>query len=181
MAVQTCFAYEARWTGWPPSWAWTRSSCACATPWTPAPAGLPHRPSRRGRRPGGRAAAAAPGHAAARGPPAGALDPRGAARRGLERDPREGVRRGVGYAVGFKNIGYSEGFDDYSTARVRLSVVAGEPLVEVHTAAAEVGQGLVTLQAQIARTELGVERVVVLPADTQAGSAGSSSASRRAG
>jgi xanthine dehydrogenase D subunit len=91
----------------------------------------------------------------------------------------EGVRRGVGYAVGFKNIGYSEGFDDYSTARVRLSVVAGEPQVEVHTAAAEVGQGLVTVQAQIARTELGVERVVVLPADTQVGSAGSSSASRQ--
>jgi CO/xanthine dehydrogenase Mo-binding subunit len=91
----------------------------------------------------------------------------------------EGVRRGVGYAVGFKNVGYSEGFDDYSTARVRLSVVAGEPQVEVHTAAAEVGQGLVTLQAQIARTELGVERVVVLTADTQVGSAGSSSASRQ--
>jgi xanthine dehydrogenase D subunit len=91
----------------------------------------------------------------------------------------EGVRRGVGYAVGFKNIGYSEGFDDYSTARVRLSLVAGEPLVEVHTAAAEVGQGLVTVQAQIARTELGVDRVVVLPADTQVGSAGSSSASRQ--
>jgi hypothetical protein len=35
------------------------------------------------------------------------------------------------------------------------------------------------VQAQIARTELGVERVVVLPADTQVGSAGSSSASRQ--
>ena len=57
----------------------------------------------------------------------------------------EGVRRGVGYAVGYKNIGYSEGFDDYSTARVRLSLVHDEPLVEVHTAAAEVGQGLVTV------------------------------------
>jgi xanthine dehydrogenase D subunit len=91
----------------------------------------------------------------------------------------EAVRRGVGWAVGFKNIGYSEGFDDYSTALVRLSVAAGEPLVEVHTAAAEVGQGLVTVQAQVARTELGVERVVVLPADTQVGSAGSSSASRQ--
>src|SRR5215217_7454114 len=91
----------------------------------------------------------------------------------------EGVERGVGYAVGFKNVGYSEGFDDYSTARVRLSVVAGEVQAEVHTAAAEVGQGLVTVQAQIARTELGVERVVVLPADTQVGSAGSSSASRQ--
>jgi CO/xanthine dehydrogenase Mo-binding subunit len=91
----------------------------------------------------------------------------------------EGVRRGVGWAVGFKNIGFSAGFDDFATARVRLSVLAGEPLVEVHTAAAEVGQGLVTVQAQIARTELGVERVVVLPADTRVGSAGSSSASRQ--
>jgi xanthine dehydrogenase D subunit len=91
----------------------------------------------------------------------------------------EGVERGVGYAVGFKNIGFSEGFDDYSTARVRLSIVAGEPQVEVHTAAAEIGQGLVTIEGQIARTELGVQRVVVVPADTGVGSAGSSSASRQ--
>ena len=91
----------------------------------------------------------------------------------------EGVKRGVGYAVGFKNIAYSEGFDDYSTARVRLSISVEGPLVEVHTAAAEVGQGLVTVQAQIARTELGVEQVVVLPADTSVGSSGSSSASRQ--
>ena len=91
----------------------------------------------------------------------------------------EGVVRGVGYAVGFKNVGYSEGFDDYSTARVRLSVVDSRPRVEVHTAAAEVGQGLVTVQAQIAATELGVTDVVVLEADTQVGSAGSSSASRQ--
>jgi xanthine dehydrogenase D subunit len=91
----------------------------------------------------------------------------------------EGVRRGVGYGVGFKNVGFSEGFDDYSTARVTLMVDAGEPLVRVHTAAAEVGQGLVTLQAMIARSELGVERVAVMPADTDVGSAGSSSASRQ--
>ena len=91
----------------------------------------------------------------------------------------ESVCRGVGYAVGFKNVGYSEGFDDYSTARVRLSVVGGRPRVEVHTAAAEVGQGLVTVQAQIAGTELGVHDVIVLNADTQVGSAGSSSASRQ--
>ena len=91
----------------------------------------------------------------------------------------EAVKRGVGYAVGFKNIGYSEGFDDYSTARVRLSVVDGRPRVEVHTAAAEVGQGVVTVQAQIAGTELGVSDVVVLNADTDVGSAGSSSASRQ--
>ncbi|WP_028059941.1 xanthine dehydrogenase subunit D [Candidatus Solirubrobacter pratensis] len=91
----------------------------------------------------------------------------------------EGVVRGVGYAVGFKNVGFSEGFDDYSTARVRVSAAHGEPIVEVHTAAAEVGQGLVTVQGQIARTELGIENVLVLPADTAVGSAGSSSASRQ--
>ena len=91
----------------------------------------------------------------------------------------EAVRRGVGYAVGFKNIGFSAGFDDYSTARVTLSIQDGEPLAQVHTAAAEVGQGLITIEAQIARTELGVERVAVLPADTRVGSAGSTSASRQ--
>ena len=91
----------------------------------------------------------------------------------------EGVRRGVGYAVGYKNIGFSAGFDDYSTARVTLSIEEGEPLVRVHTAAAEVGQGLITVEAQIARTELGVERVAVLQADTRVGSAGSTSASRQ--
>jgi xanthine dehydrogenase D subunit len=91
----------------------------------------------------------------------------------------EGVKRGVGYAVGFKNVCYSEGFDDYATARVILSVEEGEPLVHVHTAAAEVGQGLIMIQAQVARTELGVERVSLLPADTRVGSSGSSSASRQ--
>ena len=92
----------------------------------------------------------------------------------------EGIRRGVGYAVGFKNIGFSAGFDDYSTARVRVSVGAGgEPQVEVHTACCEVGQGAITVHAQIARDVLGVERVIVLPSDTLVGNAGSSSASRQ--
>ncbi|MEU3214829.1 xanthine dehydrogenase subunit D [Streptomyces sp. NPDC006971] len=91
----------------------------------------------------------------------------------------EGVVRGVGYAVGIKNVGFSEGFDDYSTARVRIEVVGGEPVAVVHTAMAEVGQGGVTVHAQIARTELGVARVTVQPADTRVGSAGSTSASRQ--
>jgi xanthine dehydrogenase D subunit len=91
----------------------------------------------------------------------------------------EGVVRGVGYGIGVKNICFSEGFDDYSTARVRLELLGGTVATLVHTAAAEVGQGLVTLQAQIARTELGVERVTILPADTRVGDAGSSSASRQ--
>jgi xanthine dehydrogenase D subunit len=91
----------------------------------------------------------------------------------------EGVRRGVGYAVAYKNVAFSEGYDDYSTARVRLEVVGGEATATVHTAAAEVGQGLVTVEQQIARTELGVEQVTVHPKDTTVGSAGSTSASRQ--
>ncbi|NIH84874.1 xanthine dehydrogenase subunit D [Amycolatopsis granulosa] len=91
----------------------------------------------------------------------------------------EGVVRGVGYAVGIKNICFSEGFDDYSTARVQLRVVGGEAAATVQTAACEVGQGLVTVLQQIVRTELGVEQVAILPADTSIGNAGSTSASRQ--
>ncbi|MFB7514704.1 xanthine dehydrogenase family protein molybdopterin-binding subunit [Streptomyces sp. NPDC056144] len=91
----------------------------------------------------------------------------------------EGVVRGVGYAVGIKNVGFSEGFDDYSTAKIRLEVINGEPVALVHTAMAEVGQGGVTIHAQIARTELGVQQVTIHPADTQVGSAGSTSAGRQ--
>ena len=91
----------------------------------------------------------------------------------------EGVVRGVGYGIGIKNVCFSGGFDDPHTARVRLDLVAGEPVVSVHTSAAEVGQGMVTVQAQVARTELGVDQVVVLPADTTVGNAGSTSASRQ--
>jgi xanthine dehydrogenase D subunit len=91
----------------------------------------------------------------------------------------ECVVRGIGYAVGYKNVGFSEGFDDFSCARVRLEAAAEEPVVTVHTAAAEVGQGLVTVEQQICRTELGVDRVVIVPKDTGVGSAGSTSASRQ--
>lgn len=91
----------------------------------------------------------------------------------------EGIKRGIGYAVAYKNVGFSEGFDDYSVARIRLEVSGGEPTVTVHTAAAEVGQGLVTIEQQICRTELGVQRVVTSPKDTSVGSAGSTSASRQ--
>jgi CO/xanthine dehydrogenase Mo-binding subunit len=92
----------------------------------------------------------------------------------------EGVRRGVGFAVGFKNIGYSEGFDDYTAARVRLFADSdGELTAEVHCAAAEVGQGVSNVIVQTARTELETENVVLAPHTTASvDSAGSSSASR---
>jgi CO/xanthine dehydrogenase Mo-binding subunit len=91
----------------------------------------------------------------------------------------EGVVRGVGYGIGIKNICFSEGFDDFSTARLRLEVVGDEPSAMVHTAAAEVGQGLITIQQQIVRTELGVGQVTIHPTDTTVGNGGSSSASRQ--
>ncbi len=90
------------------------------------------------------------------------------------------VTRGVGMAVGFKNLMYSEGFDDYSTAGVRLELdTAGQPIATVRCAAAEVGQGFHMLALQILRTELGVDQVVLGPTDTSIGSAGSTSASRQ--
>ncbi|MGI9647738.1 MAG: xanthine dehydrogenase family protein molybdopterin-binding subunit [Acidimicrobiia bacterium] len=86
------------------------------------------------------------------------------------------VTRGVGYAVSIKNIAFSEAFDDFAEARVVLTPAG----VEVHTAAVEVGQGMVTVLAQIARTAIGVEQVAVVPTDTsEIGSAGSTSASRQ--
>jgi CO/xanthine dehydrogenase Mo-binding subunit len=92
----------------------------------------------------------------------------------------DGVRRGVGFAAGFKNIGYSEGFDDYTAARVRLFADGeGELAAEVHCAAAEVGQGVTNVIVQVARTELETENVVLAPHTTgSVDSAGSSSASR---
>src|SRR5207245_11625052 len=63
----------------------------------------------------------------------------------------EGVRRGVGLAAGMKNVCYSHGFDDFSTARVRLMRDERGPFARGHTAAAAVGQGIVTICVQIAR------------------------------
>jgi CO/xanthine dehydrogenase Mo-binding subunit len=78
--------------------------------------------------------------------------------------------------VGIKNLSFSEGFDDFAEVRVVLTEVG----VEVHTAACEVGQGMVQLLQQIARTALGINEVVVLFDNTSdIGSAGSTSASRQ--
>jgi CO/xanthine dehydrogenase Mo-binding subunit len=88
----------------------------------------------------------------------------------------EGVRRGVGFAVGFKNICYSEGFDDYCTARV---VLGEDGSAEVRCAAAEVGQGVTDVILQVARLELATEDVTLASGSTShVGSAGSASASR---
>jgi len=85
------------------------------------------------------------------------------------------IRRGIGWGVSIKNLMYSEGFDDFSTARCRIA----DGAVHVKFATAEVGQGFVMLAQQIARTVLGVDDVFLDPIDTQVGSAGSTSASRQ--
>ena len=85
------------------------------------------------------------------------------------------VVRGIGYAAAMKNLMYSEGFDDYSTARCRLA----DGVATLKFATSEVGQGFVTIAGQIARTVLGVDEVVLDRIDTGIGSAGSTSASRQ--
>ena len=88
---------------------------------------------------------------------------------------RKHIRRGIGWGVSIKNIMYSEGFDDYSTARCTLK----DGAVTLKFATSEVGQGFVTLAPQIARSVLGVDDVVCDTIDTNIGSAGSTSASRQ--
>jgi xanthine dehydrogenase D subunit len=88
---------------------------------------------------------------------------------------RRHIKRGIGWGVSIKNIMYSEGFDDYSTARCTLS----DGKVVLKFATSEVGQGFVTLAPQIARSVLGVTDAVCDTIDTQIGSAGSTSASRQ--
>jgi CO/xanthine dehydrogenase Mo-binding subunit len=88
----------------------------------------------------------------------------------------EGVRRGVGFAVGYKNLCYSEGFDDSCAARVVLHT---DGSAEIHCAAAEVGQGVHGIILQVAREELGTDDVRIATHSTATvGSAGSASASR---
>jgi xanthine dehydrogenase D subunit len=90
--------------------------------------------------------------------------------------PPDAVVRGIGYAVGMKNLEFSEGFDDFAEARVELTSDGAK----VHTAAIEVGQGMVTILTQIAREALGMHRVeVVFDHTGRIGSAGSTSASRQ--
>ncbi len=90
--------------------------------------------------------------------------------------PASKVRRGIGFAVGFKNLAFSEAFDDYAEARAVLTPRG----LRIETAAAEVGQGMVTVLQQIARTATGIEQVEIEFVDTnRIGSAGSTSASRQ--
>ena len=85
------------------------------------------------------------------------------------------MRRGVGYAASIKNLMYSDGFDDFATARCVLA----DGVATLKFATVEVGQGFVTIAGQIARSILGVDDVEIDRIDTLIGSAGSTSASRQ--
>ena len=96
-------------------------------------------------------------------------------------DPSQAKKRGLGIAMSMKNSGFSFGFPEGSTARVVLRGDTEIEAAEVHTAAAEVGQGVHSVLAQLAAERLGipVECVTVVASDTaNIGDAGPASASR---
>jgi xanthine dehydrogenase D subunit len=95
-----------------------------------------------------------------------------------ERAGSPAVVRGIGYAAGFKNTAFSEGFDDSSAARVQIQAADGHVAATVTTAAVDVGQGVLGVQRQIVASELGVRDVQVETMDTGFASAGPTSASR---
>lgn len=91
------------------------------------------------------------------------------------------LRRGIGVACGFKNVGFSFGFPEQCWATVELH--GGEEIEEVvlRHAGAEVGQGAHTALVQMAAEAVGVPlgKVRLDPSDTATSeNSGSSSASR---
>ncbi len=91
------------------------------------------------------------------------------------------VKRGRGFAAGFKNIGFSFGYKENCWARVEIQGKAEIESVTVWCASAEVGQGNHTILAQMAAEVVGtpLETVNMVVMDTlNMGNAGSASASR---
>lgn len=91
------------------------------------------------------------------------------------------LRRGVGFACGFKNIGYSFGFPENSWAQIELHGTTEIEEVVVRAAGADVGQGTHTAMMQMTADAVGVPfHKVRLAGHDTAGtqSSGSASASR---
>jgi CO/xanthine dehydrogenase Mo-binding subunit len=89
--------------------------------------------------------------------------------------------RGRGFACGFKNVGFSFGYQENSWARVELLGKTEIENVVVWHAGAEVGQGTHTVMAQFAAEAVGVpfEKVTMVTSDSASmGNPGSASASR---
>jgi CO/xanthine dehydrogenase Mo-binding subunit len=102
--------------------------------------------------------------------------------RSTEKNPgSSALARGRGFACGFKNVGFSFGYQENSWARVEIHGKTGIEHVVVWHAGAEVGQGTHTVMAQFAAGALGVpfEKVTVVTSDSATmGNPGSASASR---
>lgn len=99
----------------------------------------------------------------------------------VEQPANPSLRRGIGFACGFKNVGYSFGFPEQSWATVELHGKSEVERVVVRHAGAEVGQGTHTVMVQMAAEAVGVpiDKVQLIGHDTaHTGTAGSSSASR---
>ncbi|HVN55910.1 MAG TPA: molybdopterin cofactor-binding domain-containing protein [Anaerolineaceae bacterium] len=91
------------------------------------------------------------------------------------------LRRGVGFACAFKNVGFSFGAAENCWATVELHGGVEIERMVVHHAAAEVGQGSHTVIAQMAAEAAGLplEKVALITADTATTeNSGSVSASR---
>jgi CO/xanthine dehydrogenase Mo-binding subunit len=89
--------------------------------------------------------------------------------------------RGVGFAAGFKNVGFSFGYQENSYARVEARGAGEIREATVYFAGADCGQGNHTIIAQVAAEVLRVpfDRIKVIASDTSLmGNAGSASASR---
>ena len=91
------------------------------------------------------------------------------------------LKRGIGFACGIKNVGFSLGYQEHSLATVEIHGTGEIERVVVHHAGADVGQGAHTLYRQMTAEAVGVplEKVELAVADTAiTGDSGSSSASR---
>jgi CO/xanthine dehydrogenase Mo-binding subunit len=91
------------------------------------------------------------------------------------------LRRGLGFACGFKNVGFSFGAPEHSWATVEIHGEARIERAVVYHAGAECGQGAHTVMAQMAAEALGLpmERIELVVSDTaRTGNSGSASASR---
>ena len=94
---------------------------------------------------------------------------------------RPNVKRGMGFACGLKNVGFSLGFKDNCTAIVEIYGDAEIERVIIRHAAAEVGQGTHTAISQMTAEAVGVpfEKIEFIGADTgETENSGSVSASR---
>ncbi len=91
------------------------------------------------------------------------------------------LKRGIGFACGFKNTGFSFGYQENSWAKVEMHGDAEVERVVVHHGAAEVGQGTHTVIMQAAAEATGVsfDKVEFIGEDSDlGGDSGSASASR---